>query len=134
MEASDPVRVVRRLFDSFHRGDLDGLLATLSPEVRIVYVGANPKPVKAVLVGHERARRFFEGILRRLEMSRFEPAEFIVQGGTVVVFGSEAGIVRANGAPFRNEWAQRYVVEDGLVRELTEYNVEIPPRAPEPAG
>jgi ketosteroid isomerase-like protein len=75
MEAPEPARVVRGLFESFDRGDLDGLLATLSPEVRIVYVGANPQPVQAVLVGHERARRFFEGIFRRLEVSRFEPAE-----------------------------------------------------------
>ena len=134
MEAPGPTQVVRQLFDAFDRGDLDGLLATLSPEVRIVYVGANPDPVKAVLIGHERARRFFDGILRRLEVSRFEPVEFVVQGETVVVFGSETGTVRANGAPFHNEWAQKYVVEGGLVRELTEYNIEVRPRAPKPAG
>ena len=38
------------------------------------------------------------------------------------------GTVRATGRPFRNEWAQRYAVRDGLIVEMTEYNVQVEPR------
>jgi len=48
-------------------------------------------------------RKFFDGIVERLEFTEFSPAEFIVQGDTVVVFGSEAGKVKATGRAFCNE-------------------------------
>lgn len=102
--------------------------AAIAPDIRLTYVGANPEPVKAVLTGHDRVRAFFERILRRLDMTRFEPAEFVTHGNTVVVFGSETGTVRETGEPFHNEWAQKYDVQDGLVRALTEFNVQIPSR------
>ncbi len=128
MKTTPPEQVVRQLFDAFLAADVDALMRTIAPDIRLTYVGANPEPAKAVLTGHERVRGFFERILRRLEMSRFEPAEFVVQGDTVVVFGSETGTVRSTGEPFHNEWAQKYEVVDGLVSALTEYNVQIPPR------
>ncbi len=78
-------------------------------------------------------KRFFEGISRRLdvaefeaaefEAAEFEAAEFVVEGDTVVVFGHEAGVARATGQSFRNEWPQKCVVREGLVVEMTEYNV-----------
>ena len=124
---SSPEGVVGNLFRAFRSGDLEGVLGTLHEDVSLTYIGANPKPVKAVLIGHERARRFFEGIYRRLEMNSFEADEVIVSDGTVVAFGREAGVTRATGKPFRNEWVQKYVVRNGLIESLLEYNIEIPP-------
>ena len=46
-------------------------------------------------------------------------------GKTVVVFGSESGKVRATGQAFHNEWAQKYVVEAGLIVDMAEWNVPI---------
>ena len=128
MKTSPPEQVVRQLFDAFLAADVDALMRTVAPDVRLTYVGANPEPAKAVLTGHDRVRGFFERILRRLDMSRFEPREFVVQGDTVVVFGSETGTVRATGDTFHNEWAQKYEVVGGLIRALTEYNVQVPER------
>lgn len=41
--------------------------------------------------GHAEVRRFFEGILARLEITAFNTDEFVAEGDTVVIFGSEAG-------------------------------------------
>ena len=84
--------------------------------------------MRAELVGRAAVKRFFEGISRRLdvaefEAAEFEAAEFVVEGDTVVVFGHEAGVARATGQSFRNEWPQKCVVREGLVVEMTEYNV-----------
>jgi ketosteroid isomerase-like protein len=117
------------MFAAFGAGDLDALLETVHPDSRWTYVGANPRPVRAELVGHAEVRRFFEGILRRLEMTAFEAAEFVAEGDTVAVFGHEAGTVRATGQPFRNEWAQKYVVRENLIVEMAEYNVQVEPRS-----
>ena len=79
------------MFAAFGAGDLDALVETVHPESRWTYVGANPRLSRAEFTGHAKVRKFFEGILTRLDMTAFNTDEFIVQGDTVVVFGSEFG-------------------------------------------
>ena len=128
MATNDPVGTVQRMFAAFRVGDLDAVLDTVDADTRWTYVGANPKPTKADLVGKAGVRRFFEGILRRLEMATFDATEFIANGNTVVVFGGESGTVRATGEPFRNEWCQQYVVDGNQITRMVEYNIQVEPR------
>ena len=128
MAANDPVATVRKMFAAFAAGDLDTLLTTIHPDSKWTYIGANPVISNATFTGRPAVRAFFERILRRLEMSAFNTDEFITSGETVVVFGSEAGTVRATNRPFRNEWVQKYVVSDGLITAMQEYNIQIEPR------
>lgn len=116
---------VQRMFASFAAGDLDALLETVHPNSRWIYYGANPRLTRAELRGHAEVRSFFEGIIKRLDITAFDPREFVAQGRTVVVFGSESGKVKATGDPFHNEWAQKYVVEGGLIVEMAEWNIQI---------
>jgi len=125
---NDPIGTVQRMFDAFRRGDLDRLIETVHPDSRWVYVGANPQPTKAEFAGRPRVRSFFERILRRIEMIDFTTTEFIVEGNTVVVFGSESGTVRHTGQRFHNEWTQKYVIEDNLIVTMVEYNIQVEPR------
>ena len=53
--------------------DHGGLLATVHPESRWTYVGANPRRMKGVLVGRDGARKFLRNILRNLTID-FQPA------------------------------------------------------------
>ena len=126
---NDPTATVQRLFAAFGDGDLDALLATVHPDSRWTYYGANPRLSRATFTGHADVRRFFERILARLDVAAFNTDEFVAEGDTVVIFGSEAGTVRATGEPFRNAWAQKYVVRDNLVVEMAEYNVQVEPRS-----
>ena len=73
-------------------------------------------------------RRFFDGIVTRLDVKAFDASEFLVEGDTVVVFGGESGTVRATGEPFRNEWCQKYVVSANQITGMVEYNVQVEPR------
>ena len=61
-------------------------------------------------------------------MTAFNTDEFVVQGETVVVFGSESGKVKATGQTFHNEWTQKYVVKDNQITEMAEYNIQVEPR------
>ena len=126
--AGDAAAVVKRMFAAFAAGDLDALIETVHPESRWTYYGANPRIGSAEFTGHAQVRRFFERIIERLEMDRFEPREFVSQGQTVVIFGSESGTVRASGHPFHNEWVQKYVVQAGLITRMAEYNIQTSPR------
>jgi ketosteroid isomerase-like protein len=106
------------MFTAFGAADVDALLETVHPDSRWTYYGANPRTTKAEFAGTGAVRRFFERILERLEMSEFNTDEFIAEGDTVVIFGGEAGKVRATGQEFRNVWTQKYVVRDNLIVEM----------------
>ncbi len=129
MASNNPTATVQRMFTAFQVGDLDALLETVHPDSTWTYYGANPHPTQAQFQGRAAVRRFFEGILRRLEMTAFNTGEPIMQGNTVVFFGNEAGTLRATGRPFKNEWTQKYVVEDNQIVEMVEYNIQVEPRA-----
>lgn len=125
--ADDALSTVRRMFEAFTARDVNALLATVHETSRWTYYGANPRLAAADFEGHAAVRKFFERILERLDMSEFNTDEFVVHGDTVVVFGSEAGTVRATGNRFRNVWTQKYVVRDGLIVRMVEYNIQTEP-------
>jgi len=127
-EIDSPTATVQRMFAAFGAGDLDALVETIHPDSRWTYYGANPRLSRAQFNGQAEVRRFFQRILDRLEMTAFNTDEFVVQGDTVVVLGSEAGTVRTTGQGFRNVWTQKYVVKDGKIVEMAEYNIQVEPR------
>lgn len=128
METNNPTATVQRMFAAFRDGNLDALIGTVHPDSRWTYFGANPRLSKAVFNGRDEVRKFFEGIVSRLEITAFNTDEFVAQGDTVVIFGNESGTVRATGQPFKNEWAQKYVVKGNQIVEMAEYNVQVEPR------
>ena len=127
-DANDPTATVKRMFAAFGARDLDALLETVHPESRWAYFGANPRLSRAEFTGLAQVRRFFERILERLEITAFNTDQFVVEGDTVVIFGSESGTVKATREPFRNEWSQKYVVKNGVIVEMVEYNIQVEPR------
>jgi ketosteroid isomerase-like protein len=56
MAINDPLCTVQRMFAAFRAGDLDRILETVHSDSHWTYVGANPKPTKAELVGHASVR------------------------------------------------------------------------------
>ena len=129
MSTDNPVAVVQRMLEAFEDRDLDRLVETGHRDSRWTYVGANPRPAKGVYVGRDGVRKFFENIIRNLTITIFDAREFVTEANSVVIIGSESGTVNATGNPFRNEWAQKYVVQNGLITEMEEYNIQVDPRS-----
>ena len=107
MTTNSPLPTVKRVFEAFANRDLDALVETVHPDSRWTYIGANPRPARGTYVGKDGVRKFFENILRRLDVTTFQESEFVTENDTVVVFGFESGTVKTTGDPFRNEWAQK---------------------------
>jgi ketosteroid isomerase-like protein len=126
--SNDPTATVQRMLAAFGAGDLDALLETVAPDSRWTYYGANPRLSQGEFVGRAEVRRFFEGIIDRAEITEFNAVEWVAQGETVVIFGNEAGRLRATGEPFRNVWTQKYVVRDNLITVMAEFNIQVEPR------
>ena len=78
-------------------------------------------------MGHTSVRRFFEGIVDRLEITTFDTTEFVVQGDTVAYL-YESGALRSTGAAFRNESVQKYVVRENQITQMAESNIQVDPR------
>ena len=129
MSTDNPVAVVQRMLEAFEDRDLDRLVETLHRDSRWTYVGAHPRPAKDIYVGRDGVRKFFENIIRNLTITIFDAREFVTEANSVVIIGSESGTVNATGNPFRNEWAQKYVVQNGLITEMEEYNIQVDPRS-----
>lgn len=89
---NDPTATVRRMFAAFGAGDLDELIETVHPDSRWTYIGANPRPTKAEFVGRARVRKFFEGILERLEMTAFNTDESTYRGEPSSSSGANRGM------------------------------------------
>ena len=128
-DTNEPTATVQRMYAAFGAGDMDALIETVHPDLHWTYLGANPDLTKAEFVGRASVRKFFETILARLDITEFNADEFIVDGDTVVVFGSEAGKVKATSQPFRNEWTQKYVVKDSQITRIAEYNIQVKSKA-----
>ena len=88
-------------------------------------------PRKGVYVDRDGVRKFFQNILRNLTITTFHTKEFITDGDIVVIIGFESGTVNATEKSFRNEWAQKYVVQNGLITEMEEYNIQVDSKAKE---
>jgi ketosteroid isomerase-like protein len=113
------------MLEAFGNGELDGSLQTVHPDSRWTYVGANPRPAKGVYVGRDGVTNSFERILRNLTMTTLHRREFVTENDAGVVIGYEAGTVKATGKAFRNGWVRKYVVCDGLITEMEEYNIQV---------
>src|SRR6266511_800663 len=92
------VRTVQRAYEAFGRGDIPAVLAMLTDDIEWSEPGsADVLPWGGERRGREQVGQFFQALDGALEFEAFEPREFIAQGDTVVVLGSERARVKATG-------------------------------------
>ncbi len=106
--------VVRAHYDASARGDLDGMLAVLAPDVRwteaagSAYAGTYTGPAAVV-----------DGVFQRIgaEWSSFaaDVDELLDAGGTVVALGRYTGTHGATGRSMTARFTHVWRVADGLV-------------------
>ena len=56
-----------------------------------------------------------------LEISFFEPREFVARGDRVLVAGFDRGRVKATNRTFEGHWAGAFAVRNGKVTNFREY-------------
>jgi uncharacterized protein len=121
MNEQQNVRLVQQAYEAFGRGDIQGVLGTLSEQVE----WRTPKPEGAPFGGDYRGRgevaRFFSEMQQSEEVTRFEPREFIAQGDKVVALGMYASTIRSTGRKAESEWVHVFTFRDGKVVKFQEY-------------
>jgi len=116
------VAIVRDLYQTWSRGDLEGFLNVLAPDVEwrfadnFIYGRINP------LIGRDKLR---EGSLKHLrtDWEDFDgiPDEIIGAGDTVVGLGHYVGKYKATGRTLRAQFAHIFTLAGGKVTRWRQY-------------
>jgi ketosteroid isomerase-like protein len=121
MTEQQNIEIVKRGYEAFGRGDINGLLALCAENVAWVSPGPSELPTAGIRRGHEQVAQFFEALQQVFEIQRFEPKQFVAQGDQVVVLGADTAKVKATGKVLTEDWAHAFTVRDGKIATFREY-------------
>ena len=116
MSAEENKQVVQAIFEAFGRGDIPGVLEHVSADVTWDAPGPSSVPFYGRRRGHEGATEFFVQLGTNVEFEKFEVWEFIAEGESVVVTGTERGKVRSTGKTYEQDWVLLFKVSGGKVK------------------
>lgn len=115
MSEQQNVDVVRQAYGAFGRGDLDGILALLDPQVAWRTPGPPDLPTAGLRYGANEVREFFGILLKTFEITNFEPKDFLAQGDKVVVLGTSLERVKATGNAIDFRWVHVFTLRNGRI-------------------
>lgn len=116
MTEQQNIEIVRKGYDAFGSGDIQGLLNLLDAQVSWVTPGPADLPTAGTRRGHAAVGEFFQTLGGMLDFLAFEPQEFIAQGDKVVVLGTDRTRVKATGTALPEfRWVHIFTVRNGKV-------------------
>lgn len=110
---------VRRVFEAFAAGDVEGLLTLLDPEIELDLSRRQLEP--KVFRGHKGVREFLQGQDEVWGEQRFELEEFIDAGKNVVATVSFVSTARQSGINVPAKAWFVWETRDGFVGRATMY-------------
>lgn len=120
--SQENVATVRRLYEAFAAGDVDTIIALMSPDIEWVeaenfpYADNNPyRGPEAVLTG------VFGRLGTEWQGFGVHPEEYIDGGDTVVVLGRYSGTCVATGKSMTPQLAHVLRVSDGRITSFRQY-------------
>ena len=122
MREREDLQAIHEVYAAFGKGDVPGVLAMLSEDVRWFTPGPPEViPYAGERVGRHEVTGYFEAFGKAIEVSRFEPQKFFVQDDTVVVLGHYTGRVRSTGNVIESDWAHAFTLADGEITNFHGY-------------
>lgn len=120
--AQESVNVVKRFFDAFNSGDMEGGFSVLSPDIEWIYYGPEDKiPFAGTFRGREGVKEFFARVGKVIEVKEMTPVSLVGAGDQVFGRGIEHSRSLATGKEYRVEWLHAYRVRDGLMTSFEEF-------------
>jgi uncharacterized protein len=109
------LEVVRNIYDAFGRGDLDGILTLLDPEVSWRTPGAPDLPTAGLRQGIPAVREFFGLLSNTFDIADFRPTDFFASGDKVVVLGTSREGPRGTGRFVDFRWVHVFTFRNARV-------------------
>lgn len=122
MREAENTTLVKQAYAAFGRGDIQGVLDTLHPDVVwTAVIGASAAvPTAGERRGRGAVAEFFAALGRSMTFEVFEPREFVAQGDKVVALGHYRARTGA-GRPFESDWVMIFTIADGKVTRFQEF-------------
>ena len=111
-------RVVQEMYAAFGRGDIPGVLDTLSADIEWRIAGPSELPYAGLHRGRDEVAKFFETFGQASEFEMFEAQEYFSRGDKVVVLGHERQHVKATGNVVETEWAMVFTLRGGKIAQF----------------
>ena len=103
-------------------GDIDAVLALLSPDFTLVYSGPSIIPSSGTWNGHDGFRSWAQAAVQgHLPTESLNIEEFIVQGDHVVVPGHVALRVKTTGKNCETDFLHLFTVRDGQLTSWRDF-------------
>ncbi len=120
--AQSNAEVVGQIYESFGRGELDGAIAVMAPDVIWSHPGSKDEiPFAGDFEGTDGVREFFSIAFAKLDVLSQDVLSMVSEGDRVVVFGREHMRVKATGKEYKSDWVHAYTLKDGQVVRFDEY-------------
>jgi hypothetical protein len=119
MSTDDNVKLVKGVMDAFLRGDVEPLLAALTPDAQIKAVIPDGTPLSGEFRGREGFLRYFQAQAEVMEVLDFTNIEFMGSGSKVVIVADEKFRVKRTGTVCETETATVFTLEQGKIAKLS---------------
>ena len=120
MSEQQNLDAVRNIYAAFGRGDLEGILALLDPDVSWRTPGSPYLPTGGLRRGVAEVREFFGLLLNTFDIQDFRPADFLSQGDKVVVLGTSREGPKGTGRLVDFRWVHVFTFRSGKIVEFDE--------------
>jgi ketosteroid isomerase-like protein len=108
--SEENVEIVRRSLDAFNRGDVEGMLEDVHPEVETI---DDPRvPGQKTIRGQTETKRYFESLSRYWESVRIVPERLVDLGDDVLVLGRMTTRTRRGGPDIERALDQIVTLRD----------------------
>jgi ketosteroid isomerase-like protein len=102
------------------KGDLDGFVAALTPDVDVALHTTHSQDWILQAKGREAVREMVIRNFGVMTDQNFDTEGIIAQGDSVVMFGRERGRWKSTGDPYDFSIAYRFTFRDGLVNRISQ--------------
>ena len=122
MSERENLEIIHDVYAAFGRGDVPGVLAMLTDDVRWTTPGPpDIIPYAGVRTGHDQVTEYFQAFGTSAETTSFEPKRFFADGDMVVVLGHYTLKVVKTGAVIDNDWVHSFTLTGGKISAFEGY-------------
>lgn len=121
MNEQQNIELVQQAYADYARGDVDHLLACMTPQVDWEIPDVPGLSFTGKRHGYDQVREYFQLANEQLGMREFTPKEFIAQGDKVIVLGYGAWTAKDTGLDFESDWVHVFRIEDGHIAAFREF-------------
>jgi len=120
MSEPENLEVISTVYAAFGRGDLEGILARLDPQVSWRTPGPPDLPTAGLRHGVAAVREFFGLLLNTLDIQDFRAVDFLAQDDKVVVLGPSREGPKGTGRFVDFRWVHVFKLRNGKIVEFEE--------------